>query len=90
MASQVEIAPIAGAGITSPMIPGGREPGMLTTFGVQPVVVLDGGCTMDAATIAMHQKEGGGGPAQRRRAREQSRRNVPAQLRQFLTGSRGK
>jgi len=42
---------------------------------------------MDAATIAMHQKEGGGGPAQRRRARRQSPWNVwVLKLRHFLIG----
>jgi hypothetical protein len=69
------------------MIPGAREPGMPTTFGLHSVVILlDGPSTMDAATIAMHQKEGGGGPAQRRRARQQSSWNVLAKLRHFLTG----
>jgi hypothetical protein len=70
------------------MIPGAREPGMLTTFGVQPPAVAGGGVTMDAATIASHQKAGGGGPAQRRRARERSRWDIGQRLRQFLTGSR--
>jgi hypothetical protein len=70
------------------MIPGAREPGMLTTFGVQPPAVVGGGGTMDAATIAGHQIAGGGGPAQRRRAREQSRWDIGQKLRQFLTGSR--
>lgn len=53
-------------------IPGEREPGLLTTF--QPVVALariipDGPSTMDAVTIAEHQREGGGAPSQRRPAR---------------------
>ena len=69
------------------MIPGAREPGMLTTFGVQPPVVVGHGVTIDAATIASHQKAGGGGPAQRRRARERSRWGIGQWLRQVLTGS---
>jgi hypothetical protein len=56
-----------------PMIPGARETGNLITFGQHSVLILaQGPSTMDAATIAMHQKEGGGGPAQRRRVRQQS------------------
>lgn len=58
---------------TTPMIPGSREPGMLTTFGVPAVVIPDSPSTMDAATIAARQREGGGAPNQRRPAREWSR-----------------
>ena len=74
--------------IAVPMIPGAREPGISTTFGQHSVVILvDGPSTMDAATIALHQKAGGGGPAQRRRARQQSPWNAWARrLRHFLTG----
>jgi hypothetical protein len=71
------------------MIPGARESRMLTTFGVQAKLTPQGPSTMDAATIAMHQKEGGGGPDQRRRARAQSRWHVLARkLGHVLTGSR--
>jgi hypothetical protein len=58
--------------LVTPMIPGARESVIPTPFGLHSVVVLPvGPSTMDAATIAMHQKEGGGGPAQRRHARQQ-------------------
>ena len=58
--------------LVAPMIPGAREPGIPTTLGLHSVVILPvGPSTMDAATIAMHQKEGGGGPDQRRHARHQ-------------------
>jgi hypothetical protein len=72
------------------MIPGAREPGVPTTLGQHSVVILlDGPSTMDAATIAMHQKEGGGGPAQRRLSRQQLPWNVwVRKLRHFLTGDR--
>lgn len=50
----------------TPMIPGAREPGVLTTFGVAPVVFRDSPTTMDAATIAARQREGGGAPSERR------------------------
>ena len=74
----------------APMIPGAREPGAPTTVGrLGVVVLLDGPSTMDAATIAAHQIEGGGGPAQRRRAHQLSWWNVLARkLRNLLTGSR--
>jgi hypothetical protein len=55
-----------------PMIPGAREPGMLTTFGAHAVVFPDSPTTMDATTIAARQREGGGAPTQRRPAREGS------------------
>lgn len=48
-------------------IPGAREPGMLTTFRSAPALpVPDGPSTMDSATIADRQREGGGAPNQRR------------------------
>jgi len=63
----------AGAyGFKTPMIPGAREPGMLTTFGVHAVVFSGSGIAMDAATTAARQREGGGAPNQRRPAREGS------------------
>jgi len=56
----------------APMVPGAREPVIPTTLGLHSVVILPvGPSTMDAATIAMHEREGGGGPAQRRHARQQ-------------------
>jgi hypothetical protein len=64
----------AGAyGFRVPMIPGAREPGMLTTFGVHAVVFSGAGIAMDAATTAARQREGGGAPNQRRPARDGSR-----------------
>jgi len=89
MALPGEIAVLTHDGrLAVPMIPGTREPGVPTTFGQHSVVIhMDGPSTMDAATIAMHQKEGGGGPAQRRRARRQSPWNVwVLKLRHFLIG----
>jgi hypothetical protein len=55
--------------LSTPMIPGAREPGMLTTFGVPALVIPQSASTMDAATIAARQREGGGAPNQRRPAR---------------------
>jgi hypothetical protein len=49
------------------MIPGAREPGRQVTFGVEPVIIGGSPSTMDAATIASRQREGGGAPNQRRR-----------------------
>ena len=57
---------------TPPMIPGAREPGMLTTFGVPAVVFSGAAIGMDAATTAARQREGGGAPNQRRPARDGS------------------
>lgn len=68
-----------------PMIPGAREPGMLTTFGVHAVVVSGSGIAMDAATTAARQREGGGAPNQRRAARDGS---LLKDLWQRLKGSR--
>ena len=54
--------------VIRPPVPGDREPGMLTTFGVPPAsvrIVPEGPSTMDAATIAARQREGGGAPSQR-------------------------
>lgn len=56
------------ARIETPMIPGAREPGMLSTFGVPTIVFGGSPITMDAATIAAHQRDGGGGANQRRQA----------------------
>jgi hypothetical protein len=69
----VDLTQPAGAyAFRVPMIPGAREPGMLTTFGVHAVVFSGAGIAMDAATIAARQREGGGAPNQRRPAREGS------------------
>ena len=68
-----------------PMIPGAREPGMLTTFGVHALVIPDSPSTMDAATIAARQREGGGAPNQRRPVREGSAwKRLGLTLRRFL------
>jgi len=63
------IPPVRGHGFDTPMIPGAREPGMLTTFGVVAAIIPDWPKTMDAATIASRQREGGGAPSERRRPR---------------------
>jgi hypothetical protein len=60
--------PVRDARIRTPMIPGAREPGMLTTFGVIPRFSTGALGPMDAATIAAHQREGGGAPSERRPA----------------------
>jgi len=59
-------------GFSTPMIPGAREPGMLTTFGRPVVIREDSPVTMDAATIAARQREGGGAPSERRQPRNRS------------------
>ena len=63
--------------ITPPLnIPGTRESGMLTTFGVPAAggpSVPDGPSTMDAVTTAERQREGGGAPSQRRPRRTRVR-----------------
>lgn len=58
--------PAAAFGAIIP-IPGAREPGALTTFRSAAVMpVPHGSCTMDSATIADREREGGGAPDQRR------------------------
>ena len=57
------ILPVRGHGFDTPMIPGAREPGKLTTFGVVDAIIPDWPKTMDAATTASRQREGGGAPA---------------------------
>ena len=55
----------------SRIVPGAREPGGQTHFAVPasgPALYVDSTSTMDEATIADRQREGGGGPSQRRRA----------------------
>jgi hypothetical protein len=58
------------------IVPGTREPGMLATFGAADpsmATVPRGPSTMDAVTIAEHQREGGGAPSQRRPVRAATR-----------------
>ena len=76
--------------LPTPLIPGAREPGMLTTFGTSPpsAQVPDGWSTMDAATIAERQREGGGAPSQRRPASERSWPNLGHTVHQFVTTMR--
>jgi hypothetical protein len=68
------------------LIPGAREPGMLTSFGSSAADVLlpDGPSTMDAATIAERQREGGGAPSQRRSVEERSWKGLVRRLREPL------
>ena len=71
--------------LKEPMIPGAREPGMLTTFARTVAVLEDSLVTMDAATIAARQREGGGAPSERRRHRERSRwQNLKDALRHLV------
>jgi hypothetical protein len=65
-------APVRDDRFITPMIPGAREPGMLTTFARPIVVFPDSPTTMDAATTAARQREGGGAPNQRRPPDEHS------------------
>jgi len=76
-------------GFRTPMIPGAREAGMLTRFAAPPIAISDTPCTMDAATIAARQREGGGSPSERRPAREGSSwARVSRTLRRLLIGGR--
>ena len=77
--------PVRDDRFKTPMIPGSREPGMLTTFGVPAVIMPDSPSTMDAATIAARQREGGGAPNQRRPTRDWSRwKSLKQALRLFV------
>ena len=78
--------PVRDDRFKTPMIPGSREPGMLTTFGVHAAVIIpDSPSTLDAATIAARQREGGGAPNQRRPARDWSRwKSLKHALRLFV------
>jgi hypothetical protein len=84
---RVEPVPLAPADHFPPrMIPGAREPGMQVRFGAPPVTVYNSPRTMDAATIAARQREGGGAPNQRRPPRERRTwKSLAHRLRQFLT-----
>ena len=82
------IPPVRGHGFDTPMIPGAREPGMLTTFGVVAAIIPDWPKTMDAATIAARQREGGGAPSERRRPRQGSTwTRLTQTLRRVLIGA---
>ena len=82
----VDLTPSAGAyGFSVPMIPGAREPGMLTTFRVHAVVFSGLPIAMDAVTTAARQREGGGAPNQRRPAGERSlSRDLWQRLQRFI------
>jgi hypothetical protein len=84
---RVEIVPLAPDDHFPPrMIPGAREPGTQVRFGAPPVTVYNSPCTMDAATIAARQREGGGAPSERRPPGERSMwGRLARRLRQFLT-----
>jgi hypothetical protein len=84
---RVEPVPLAPADHFPPrMIPGAREPGIQVRFGAPPVTVYNSPRTMDAATIAARQREGGGAPNQRRPPRERRTwKSLAHRLRQFLT-----
>lgn len=84
---RVERVPMALADHFPPrMIPGAREPGAQVRFGALPVTVYNSPCTMDAATIAARQREGGGAPSERRPPSERSMwGRLARRLRQFLT-----
>ncbi len=72
------------------LIPGAREPGMLTTFAAPPASgrIPEEPSTMDATTIAERQREGGGAPNQRRPQGDEPRWNLAHALHQFLTATR--
>jgi hypothetical protein len=61
------------------LIPGAREPGVLTTFGRPPANVRmpDGPSTMDTATTAERQREGGGAPSRRHPRRASVTSKIP-------------
>jgi hypothetical protein len=66
-------APMSSA---STIVPGAREPGMLTIFGagaMSRTTIPHGPSTIDAVTIAERQREGGGAPSQRRPVRQRVR-----------------
>jgi hypothetical protein len=70
MGSLPFISDTGSQGFRPTMIPGAREPGMLTTFGVPPLIFSDAPIAMDAVTTAARQREGGGAPNQRRAAHD--------------------
>jgi len=73
-----------------PLIPGAREPGMLTTFAPSAAGtrIPDEPSTMDATTIAERQREGGGAPSQRRPASERWWPDVERRVHHFVTATR--
>lgn len=87
MTLAVDIAAVAGHERSieaGDLIPGAREPGMLTSFrsSAPRLPLPDGPSTMDAATIAQRQREGGGAPSERRSADERSWKGLGRRLRQ--------
>ena len=73
------------------LIPGAREPGLRTTFEAPaPSMRMPAGSsTMDAATIAERQREGGGALSQRRPPRERWRwKGLGRTLHQLLMTTR--
>ena len=63
--------PRVAPGTMSRIVPGAREAGAQTRFAMPasgPAIYVDSTSSMDEATIADRQREGGGGPSQRRRA----------------------
>lgn len=85
----LDLTPRTGSeGFKPAMIPGAREPGRLTTFGVDAVVFSGAGIAMDAATTAARRREGGGAPNQRRPARDRSLvKDLWRRLRGFLSAT---
>lgn len=73
------------------IVPGAREPGMLTTFGnswTEPTIP-DGPSTMDAVTIDERRREGGGAPSQRRPVRASAQWTGPrGRIHEFLLAMR--
>jgi hypothetical protein len=71
------------------IVPGAREPGMLSTFGALDAGMPQGPSTMDAVTTAERQREGGGAPGQRRRLRVPApATRVGGRLHELLTATR--
>jgi hypothetical protein len=66
---------MSDADVRKRLIPGERQPGMLTTFGAPAPTAQttgDAPVPMDAASRAEYRREGGGAPSQRRLADERS------------------
>jgi hypothetical protein len=67
MVPVIDVSRVNHGAPTSP-VPGEREPGVLTAsgeVGASTRTIREGPGTMDAATIAERQREGGGAPSQR-------------------------
>lgn len=82
-----------GPGHGAPLIPGAYERNTLTyrqpgSMGADPSVAVPiGSSSMDAATIAEREREGGGAPSQRRRKVDTQPRTGPAVTRASRNGS---